>query len=144
MANSAIVALSADGAIDLYSSSAVQVIVDVTGVFVPVAGNVSSGRFVAVPPSRLVDTRRTADRRSGDLVVPIPPGVPSDATALAVSVTLTDTDEADLRHRVSRRCRSAELERRQHRSARTGAGGHRARAGQRRAASPSGGPRRPT
>ena len=94
VANSAIVALSADGAIDLYSSTEVQVIVDVTGVFVPVAGNVSSGRFVAVPPSRLVDTRRTADRRSGDLVVPIPPGVPSDATALAVSVTLTDTDEA--------------------------------------------------
>ena len=93
VANSAIVALSADGAIELYASSAVAVIVDVTGVFVPVTRSVAAGRFVSVPPSRLVDTRRSADRRAGDLVVPIPAGVPPDATALAVSVTLTDTDQ---------------------------------------------------
>ncbi len=93
VANSAIVALSADGAIDLYASSAVAVIVDVTGVFVPVTRSVAAGRFVSVAPSRLVDTRRSADRRAGDLVVPIPAGVPADATALAVSVTLTDTDQ---------------------------------------------------
>ena len=93
VANSAIVALSGDGAIDVYSSSEVDVIVDVTGVFVPVAGNVAAGRFVSVPPSRLVDTRLSADRRGGDLVLPIPPGVPPDATALAVSVTLTDTEQ---------------------------------------------------
>jgi hypothetical protein len=93
VANSAIVALSADGAIDLFASSAVQVIVDVTGVFVPVTGNVAAGRFVTVSPSRLVDTRLSGDRRSGDLVVPLPAGVPPDATALAVSVTLTDTEQ---------------------------------------------------
>ena len=93
MANSAIVAFSADGAIDVFASSAVAVIVDVTGVFVPVTRSVAAGRFVSVPPSRLVDTRRSADRRAGDLVLPIPAGVPPDATALAVSVTLTDTDQ---------------------------------------------------
>ncbi|HEU0042107.1 MAG TPA: hypothetical protein VFQ15_07145, partial [Jiangellaceae bacterium] len=93
VANSAIVALSADGAIELFASSAVAVIVDVTGVFVPVSANVAAGRFTPLAPSRLADTRLTADRRSGDLVVPIPAGVPPDATALAVSVTLTDTDQ---------------------------------------------------
>ena len=93
VANSAIVALSGDGAIDLFASSEVAVIVDVTGVFVPVTAAVAAGRFVSVPPSRLVDTRLSADRRSGDLVVPLPAGVPLDATALAVSVTLTDTDQ---------------------------------------------------
>ncbi len=93
VANSAIVALSGDGAIELFASSQVQVIVDVTGVFVPVTANVAAGRFVPLAPSRLADTRLTADRRAGDLVVPIPAGVPADATALAVSVTLTDTDE---------------------------------------------------
>lgn len=90
-ANSAIVAISPTGAVDVFASSAAHVIVDVSGVFVPVTAPVAAGRFVPITPSRLLDTRLTGDRRSGDLTVPLPAGVPSDATALAVSVTLTDT-----------------------------------------------------
>ncbi len=92
-ANSAVVALSADGAVEAFVSSGAHVIVDVSGVFVPVAGPVTAGRFVAANPTRLLDTRLTWDRRSGEVAVALPPGVPADAVALAVSVTLTDTSQ---------------------------------------------------
>ena len=62
VANSAVVALSSDGAIDVASSAPVHVLIDVAGVFSDAAGPVSAGRFVPLAPSRLVDTRgeRTA------------------------------------------------------------------------------------
>jgi lysophospholipase L1-like esterase len=90
VANSAVVALSPDGAIDVYVASSVHVVIDVAGVFVDASGPTSSGRFVPAGPSRLVDTRAEGPPRAGDLVVPLPAGVASDATAVAVSVTLTN------------------------------------------------------
>jgi hypothetical protein len=93
IANSAVVALSADGAIDLYVSASVHLVVDVAGVFVPVDAAVSAGRFRATAPSRLLDTRATRSRGTDDLVIPLPPGVPSYVSALAISVTIVDASQ---------------------------------------------------
>jgi hypothetical protein len=88
VANAAVVLLG-DGALDVYISAAAAVIIDVTGVFRD-ATTPSSGRFVAGEPTRLVDTRQSAGRSDTGLLVPLPPGVPPDATALAVSVTAVE------------------------------------------------------
>jgi hypothetical protein len=88
-ANGLIVRL-ANGAVDVYTSSGAQVIVDVNGVFRP-ASSASSGRFVAIDPARVLDTRTGGRPAAGSaLDVGIPAGVPNGVTALAVNVTLVD------------------------------------------------------
>jgi hypothetical protein len=89
VANSAIVLL-ADGAVDIYVNRSTQLVVDVTGAFVPVSDPVAAGRFVPMTTTRLVDTRVDGRRGVGSLDVPLPPGVPSDATAVVVNVTIVD------------------------------------------------------
>jgi hypothetical protein len=90
VANSAIVPLGADGTLDVYSLLDGDVVVDVTGVFVPAFVS-AAGRFVAAQPQRLLDTRAGGLLSAGDEVtVGLPPGVPADATALAVNVTSLD------------------------------------------------------
>lgn len=89
IANSAIVLL-ADGAVDIYVDRSTHLVVDVTGAFVPVDDPVASGRFVPVTAARLVDTREDGRRGIGSLDVPLPAGVPSDATAVVVNVTIVD------------------------------------------------------
>jgi hypothetical protein len=87
VANSAIVQLGDDGDISLYRSRPGDLVVDITGVFV-VADESTAGRFVPVTSRRLADTRRTGIvPAGGDLEVPLPSGVPGDATALALTVT---------------------------------------------------------
>lgn len=90
-ANSTIVPLGTDGAIELFTSSATQLIVDVTGVFLE-AATARAGRFVAVTPQRLVDTRTPPAPLApgGSITVGLPRGVAADATAVAVNVTVTD------------------------------------------------------
>ena len=90
VANSAVVQLSGAGTIDVYTSVPADVIVDVTAVFAPAPGPVASGRFIASAPQRLLDTRSIGARGTGELRVPLPPGVAPDAVALAVSVTAVD------------------------------------------------------
>ncbi len=90
VANSAVVQLSGAGTIDVYTSVPADVIVDVTAVFAPAPGPVASGRFMASAPQRLLDTRSIGARGTGELRVPLPPGVAPDAVALAVSVTAVD------------------------------------------------------
>lgn len=51
-----------------------------------------AGRFTPTEPKRIVDTRRTGQRGTGDVVVPLPAGVPSDARALAVTLTSENAD----------------------------------------------------
>ncbi len=87
VANAAIVPLSAAGAIDLYSSAEVDLVVDVTGVFVA-AASARAGRFVPTAPARLFDSREVGSLQAGaDVMVPRPEQVPADALALAVNIT---------------------------------------------------------
>jgi hypothetical protein len=83
------------GAVAIYATMAAEVIVDVTGVFVPAADGATSGRFVSVVPTRLLDSRSSRKPRSGATVnVPLPRDVPADATALAVNLTVDQTTDA--------------------------------------------------
>jgi hypothetical protein len=87
VANSAVVKLGSSGSIDVFTSVPADIIVDVTGAFVDAPAAVSAGRFVGVDPRRVVDTRLSGERGDTEIRVPIPAGVPGDASALAVSVT---------------------------------------------------------
>jgi hypothetical protein len=96
-ANGTIVPLGTGGAIDVYVSGSLaraNVLVDVTGVFVPVdapTGMASAGRFQPLTPDRRLDTRALGvPVAAGTTVrVPRPSGVPADATALVVNLTAT-------------------------------------------------------
>ena len=91
-ANGTIVGLLG-GSVAILSSTGAPVVVDVTGWFVPATSS-SAGRFVPVAPTRAVDTRlapRAAPLAAGETItVPLPPGVPADAAAVAVTVTTTE------------------------------------------------------
>ena len=87
VANAAIVPLSDGGAIDLFSPAGVDLVVDVSGVFVA-ATTARAGRFVPASPVRLLDTRETGSLAAGaGAAVARPTEVPADALALAVNVT---------------------------------------------------------
>ena len=87
VANAAIVPLSDGGAIDLFSPAGVDLVVDVSGVFVG-ATTARAGRFVPASPVRLLDTRDAGSLAAGAGAVVARPGqVPADALALAVNVT---------------------------------------------------------
>jgi hypothetical protein len=70
------------------------VIIDVTGWFTA-AESSAAGRFVPITPTRAVDTSERSGRRplaAGEtLTVALPRGVPSDATAVALTVTTTES-----------------------------------------------------
>lgn len=90
-ANGAIVALGAGGSFDLATSTIGHVIVDVSGYFMP-STSARAGRFNAMTPRRLLDTR---DRSVVGLVaeetqrVPLPADIPTDAAAVFVNLTTT-------------------------------------------------------
>jgi hypothetical protein len=85
-ANTAVLPLH-DGGFTLFTQSAADLIVDVAGAFVPRAA-ASAGRFVPVPPVRVIDTRTTGALAPDATVrVPLPDGVPADAVAVAVTLT---------------------------------------------------------
>ncbi len=91
-ANGAIIATGADGTLAVSSSASAHVVVDVTGAFVAAAG-ATAGRFVATAPTRLLDTRDGAGRLAvgGAITIPLPAGVPADATAVAVTIATSDS-----------------------------------------------------
>lgn len=89
--NSTIVPIGPGGTIELYHLVPGDLIVDLTGVFVP-AASARAGRLVTVATDRLVDTRRPEDGAAplgpdADLRVPLPDGVSPDATALVANIT---------------------------------------------------------
>ena len=57
VANSAVVPVDANGGILLYAFSTADLVIDVLGYFNVAPAAVSAGRFVAVPPNRIADTR---------------------------------------------------------------------------------------
>lgn len=91
VANTALVALGASGAITLESNVALHLVVDVVGWFEP-AATARAGRYVPTAPTRLLDTR-AAGARPGAGAVAVAPvvGAPADAVAVAVNLTFTDT-----------------------------------------------------
>ena len=58
VANAAVVPVDANGGILVYSYSTADVVIDVLGYFNVAPGAVKAGRFVAVPPTRISDTRQ--------------------------------------------------------------------------------------
>lgn len=93
-AASAIVPVSADGTVDVYTSSAAGVLVDVTGFFVGDDG------LAPLLPTRVLSTRRgdhigysgKTPAAGATITLPVSamPGVPADARTLVLSVTATD------------------------------------------------------
>ncbi|MCP3753847.1 PKD domain-containing protein [Streptomyces sp. TBY4] len=98
--NLVIVPVGADGKVDLYNSGVgtVDLIADVTGYFTQSA---ASG-YTATNPSRIVDTRDGLGTRKGQVAgyatfsTPVRgyAGVPADATAVALNVTVTNPKDA--------------------------------------------------
>ena len=100
--NTAIVPVGAGGAIDIRSTiaigSAIDVVVDVTGFFVP-DDAATDGRLVPATPERILDTRRPGSPTGrlapgGSVVVPRPAGVPADSLGLVLNVTSVEATVA--------------------------------------------------
>jgi glucose/arabinose dehydrogenase len=103
VANAAVVAVGPAGAMNVYSSTATHVVIDVTGYWVP-AASATDGRFLP-----LTDARRIADTRSGsgvragkvaagtsvDIDVQAPGIIAANnASAVAITVTAVNSDAA--------------------------------------------------
>jgi uncharacterized protein YkwD len=90
-ANGSITRLDSSGAFRVFTSVGADVVVDVVGAFVP-ASSATSGRFVARPSTRIYDSRSGPRIAPGTTkTVPLPAGVPADAVALALNVTITES-----------------------------------------------------
>ncbi len=89
IANGVITRVSAGASFKVFTPTATHVVIDVSGQFLPSTES-NSGRFVPLTPQRALDTRRTNDRGSHPLTIALPDGVPSDAIAVALSVTIVD------------------------------------------------------
>lgn len=85
----AVIPLNSSGAIDIYSRTAVDLVVDVTGSFVPATSS-KDGRFVAMAPERVLDTRTTEPLiAGGTTTVFLPKSVGGNASAAVVTLTST-------------------------------------------------------
>jgi hypothetical protein len=90
-ANGSITRLGASGAFRVFTSAPADVVVDVVGAFVP-ASAAAAGRFVARPSTRLYDSRSGPALAPGDTTtLPLPAGIPADAVAMALNVTITES-----------------------------------------------------
>ena len=86
----AIVGLSANGKFDVFTSTAVDLAVDVTGAFVP-SGATTTGRFKpSDDPKRVFDSRSGSPLGAGDVArISMKGRVPGDAQAALVTLTST-------------------------------------------------------
>ena len=90
-ANGSITRVDAAGTFRVFTSVASEVVVDVVGAFVP-ATSTAAGRFVPRPSTRLYDSRPGPKRDAGSVMtLGLPAGVPADAVALALNVTVTES-----------------------------------------------------
>ncbi len=90
VANAQLVRVDAAGMVRAFSPASTDLLVDVTGYFVPADGPVRSGRYVPVEPRRLVDTRASGKPSVGGAVT-VRPDVPSGAVAVAVNIATSDS-----------------------------------------------------
>ena len=80
------------GSVDMFSKSPCEMILDVIGYYLPVAGAVREGRFIGRDPVRAIDTRDTFGYVFPDnpLVVDLTPYVPADASSAVINLTATE------------------------------------------------------
>ena len=91
VANTTLIPLSS-GAVDIYASVGVQILVDVAGAFVPTGGAATAGRFVgtATGATRVYDSRNSGPLTGNGVVrIPRPNFVPADASAIVANLTVT-------------------------------------------------------
>lgn len=96
MANMVTVKLGDGGSVDVYVQRQMDIAVDVSGAYVPVTGNVSSGRLETRPGGafRVLDTRQSGVPVAAGAVQSVDAssaGVPADAIAVVVNLTATET-----------------------------------------------------
>ena len=103
VANLVVVRLGTGGSVSVFAQRQTEVVLDVAGYFTATTGPVDAGRFMAVTPARLLDTRDgvgAAAARPGSggvvhLAVAGRGGVPeSGAAAVAMTVTATESAAA--------------------------------------------------
>lgn len=91
--NAVVVPVGADGSISLWVQRDTDLVVDVTGAFAP-AATARAGRLTVMTPTRVLDTRDArapyapGETRTVDLTSA---GVPADAVAAVVSITVADS-----------------------------------------------------
>ena len=98
IANLVTVPIGFNGTVDVFSQPAADLIADVQGYYTP-AASAQAGLFRPVTPTRLLDTRSPNAIRTGpvaaggqvDLDVAGIAGLPADATAAALKVTVTES-----------------------------------------------------
>lgn len=97
VANGAIVALGTGGAVDIFVSGGPQIVVDVSGAFLPSSGS-SAGRFEALDGGarRVLDTREVGGAlgAGGTRRVGRPDFVPADAMAVVVNIAIDQSGGA--------------------------------------------------
>ena len=104
IANLVTVPIGAGGTVSAYSLMQTDLIADVQGYYVPV-GAAQAGRFTPVNPTRLLDTRDPNSPHFGVLApneavtvnVAALAGLPADAAAVALNVTVTDSTASGYR-----------------------------------------------
>ena len=90
-ANGSITRVDVSGAFRVFTSAPANVVVDVVGAFVP-ASAAAAGRFVARPSTRMYDSRSGPRLAPGaTTTLALPAGVPADAVAMALNVTITES-----------------------------------------------------
>jgi hypothetical protein len=98
IANLVTVAIGSGGSVDIFSQMTTDLIADVQGYYLP-AVSAQAGLFVPMSPTRLLDTREQNTIHPGplhsgeqvDINVAGLAGLPADATAAALKVTVTDS-----------------------------------------------------
>ena len=98
IANLVTVPIGAGGSVDVYSQMQTDLVADVQGYYVPAAA-AQAGRFMPVTPTRLLDTRQPGSSHYGALApneaitvnIAGLAGLPADAAAAALKVTVTDS-----------------------------------------------------
>ncbi len=103
--NAVIVPIGLDGRVTLFSSVGTHLIADVSGYFVDVAGPVAAGRYTAITPRRVLDTRTASAvgyagaKPSAGAIVRVRPVAtaglpPGQVAAVVLNITATESSGA--------------------------------------------------
>jgi hypothetical protein len=95
VANFAVTPVSQDGTVSVYTFGRTDILIDLVGRWMPIDGQpVAAGRFRAITPARVFDTRSTKSGLMADATRSVKVagigGVPMGVTGVAVSVTVTE------------------------------------------------------